>query len=219
MSQLFDPVKTQSTITDSVLVSFSGGKDSVVVMDLCYKYFKNVYPFFMYIVPGLRFQERMLQWYERRYGVEIIRIPHFETSNFYKYGSFRLSDWRVPIIKVNDVYDYVRDITGVKWIAAGERAADSIVRGAMIKHASSVEVLRGRFYPIAWWKKKDVLDYIRYHKLYLSPEQVQLGFSFRSLAGKELSVIKERYPEDYERILDYFPFAGAGVQRYEQFQK
>lgn len=36
------------------------GKDSIAVMDLCFKYFKHVQPFFMYMVPGLQFQEEAL---------------------------------------------------------------------------------------------------------------------------------------------------------------
>ena len=57
---LLDVIKTQSQITDSVLVSFSMGKDSIVTLDLCMKYFKHVQPFFMYLVPGLKFQDEAL---------------------------------------------------------------------------------------------------------------------------------------------------------------
>ena len=47
--------------------------------------------------------------------------------------------------------------------------------------------------------------------MYLSPEQKRLGFSFRSLDGSELAVIKENYPKDYAKILKVYPFAEASV--------
>lgn len=216
---LFDPIKTQSSVTDSVIVGFSGGKDSIVTLDLCFKYFKNVKPFFMYLVPDLEFQEKMLQWYENKYNTEIIRIPHFECSNFLKYGSFTLFDMNVDIVTINDTYEYLRQRTDIYWIAAGERCADSIVRNAMIKKSGSIDYKRGRFYPLAYWKKQEVLQYIKMKKLYLSPEQKKLGFSFRSLAGSEVSIIKEHYPNDYEKILKVYPFIGAGVERFEKYNK
>lgn len=216
---LFDPLKTQSRVTDSVIVGFSGGKDSIVTLDLCFRYFKRVVPFFMYLVPGLEFQEKMLRWYENKYKTEIIRIPHFEVSEFLKYGSFTLYDQNVDVVGITDTYEYIRQKTGIHWIAAGERCADSIVRNAMIKQSGSIDYKRGRFYPIAYWKKNDVMQYIKLRRLYLSPEQKKLGFSFRSLSGNELAVIKERYPNDYKKILRVYPFAGAAVERFEKYGK
>lgn len=216
---LFDPLKTQSRVTDSVIVGFSGGKDSIVTLDLCFRYFKRVQAFFMYLVPGLEFQEKMLRWYENKYKTEIIRIPHFEVSEFLKYGSFTLYDQNVDVVGITDTYEYIRQKTGIHWIAAGERCADSIVRNAMIKQSGSIDYKRGRFYPIAYWKKNDVMQYIKHKKLYLSPEQKKLGFSFRSLAGNELAVIKEHYPDDYKKILRVYPFAGAAVERFEKYGK
>lgn len=216
---LFDPLKTQSRVTDSVIVGFSGGKDSIVTLDLCFRYFKRVQAFFMYLVPGLEFQEKMLRWYENKYKTEIIRIPHFEVSEFLKYGSFTLYDQNVDVVGITDTYEYIRQKTGIHWIAAGERCADSIVRNAMIKQSGSIDYKRGRFYPIAYWKKNDVMQYIKLRRLYLSPEQKKLGFSFRSLSGNELAVIKEHYPDDYKKILRVYPFAGAAVERFEKYGK
>lgn len=216
---LFDPIKAQAKVTDAVLVGFSGGKDSIVTLDLCTRFFKRVQPFFMYICPDLEFQEKTLRWYEEKYGVEIIRIPHFDTSNYMRYGSFREFDFSVPEVDINDTYDYLRGKTGIHWICAGERIADSTIRRAMIKNVGSIDAKRGRFYPIANWTKHDVLKYIKLRNLKLPSDSKRLGFSFRSLDGKQLAAIRDMYPDDYEKILKLYPFAGAAVERYERYGK
>ena len=216
---LYDPIKTQSKVTDEVIVAFSGGKESVVVLDLCYRFFKKVHPFFMYIAPDLSFQERTLEWYEKKYQTEIIRLPHMDVSEFFHYGSFRIPDPTFPIVSINDIYQYVRLQTDTWWIAAGERIDDSIVRRAMMKKSGSIDVQRGRFYPVSAWKKREIIDYIKFHNLYLGQDSRKLGFSFKSLWGKELAMLKHYFPQDYEKVLKIYPFAAAGVKRYEDYGK
>ena len=216
---LYDIIKTQSRVTDSVIVAFSGGKESIVTLDLCFRYFKTVKPFFMYICPDLSFQEKTLQWYEKNYQTEITRLPHMDVSEFFHYGSFRPPDYSFPIISINDIYRYMRLENNIWWIAAGERIDDSIVRRAMMKKSGSIDVQRGRFYPVSAWKKKEIMAYIKHHNLYLSPDSRKLGFSFRSLDGNELLMIKQNFPDDYEKILKLYPFAGAGVKRAEEYGK
>ncbi|MEG0872969.1 MAG: phosphoadenosine phosphosulfate reductase family protein [Clostridia bacterium] len=215
---LIDSIKTASMITDKVLVSFSGGKDSVAVLNLCKKYFKEVQPFFMYYVKGLSFQEKLLQYYEKVLNIKIIRIPHFELSQFMRYGTFRQYDLNIPIITVKETYDYVRELTGIYWIAGGERIDDSIVRRAMIKNSGSIDEKRGRFFPVAYWNKKEVLKYVKHNKLKVSGESEKLGFSFRSLNSKDLIKIKKFYPNDYKKIKEWFPFAEASVKQGELYE-
>ncbi len=198
-SHLFDPIKVQSTISDSVLVGFSGGKDSAACLDLCFKYFKNVKPYFMYIVPDLEFQERTLNYYEKRYDTEFLRVPHFMLSDFLRYGTYRLPDLDVPMVKTVDLYNYMREKTDIYWIAAGERISDSIIRRAMIKESSSVDFKRGRFYPIAYWNINHVRSYNKQKRLPLSLENKTMGHSFRSLMYEDLSDIKKYFPRDYEK--------------------
>lgn len=171
----------------------------------------------MYLCPNLEFQEETLRWYEDRYGLEIIRLPHIDVSLFLKYGTFREMDLSVPNVSMNDVYSHVRKRTGIHWIAAGERISDSTIRRAMIKHSGTTDAKRGRFYPVANWSKKDILTYMKMKKLKLPKDSRELGFSFASLSGKELSTIKRVYPKDYEKILEMYPFAEAGVERYERY--
>lgn len=211
-TQLFVPIKTQSRITDSVLVAFSGGKDSVTCLDLAFKYFKNVKPFFMYLVPNLEFQERTLRYYEKKYNTEILRIPHFMLSDFLRYGTFRLPDLDVPMVKVVDIYNYLRELTGIYWIIAGERIADSMVRRAMIKESSSIDMNRGRFYPIAYWNVSQVRSYNKQNNLPLSLENRALGHSFRSLETKELKNIRDVFPNDYEKIKNFFPLCDVSIK-------
>lgn len=216
---LYDPIKAQSKITDSVIVAFSGGKESVVVADLCHRYFKNVKMFFMYICPDLSFQEKTLEWYEKKYQTEIIRIPHMDVSEFFHYGSFRAPDYTFPIVSINDIYKYVRLKTDIWWIAAGERINDSIVRRAMMKKSGSIDEQRGRIYPVSAWKKQEIIDYIKYHNLYLGADSRKMGFSFKTLEGRELMMVKENFPEDYDKLIHLYPFAGAGIKRVEEYGK
>ena len=214
---LFDALKAQAMITDSVIVGFSGGKDSIVTLDLCFRYFKRVQPFFMYICPNLSFQQSLIRWYETKYDTHIIQLPHFDTSGFMRYGSFRPGDASCPIISITDIYNYVRQQTGIWYIAAGERISDSIVRQAMIKHSGSIDRKRGRFYPLAYWNKSEVLRYVKTKKLKLGADSKALGFSYRSLDGKELKAVKDNFPDDYQKILKLYPFADAAVRRLEYY--
>lgn len=214
---LFDPVKAMCKITQKTVVLFSGGKDSVVTLDLCCKYFDEVQPVFMYLVKDLEFQERTIRWYEDKYGFKMLRIPHFMLSDFLRYGSFRMLDLTVPIVSTKEVYDYIREETGIYWISGGERISDSIIRRAMIKNSSSIDFNRGRFYPIAYWQKKHVMSYIKQNRLPMSLENRALGFSFRSLFGSELKTIKEKFPDDFQKIKDDFPLVEASIKWEEHY--
>lgn len=58
-----DVIRTFASMSDSVIVGFSGGKDSVVTLDLCRRYFppERCFVFYMYHVRGLSFHEAMIR--------------------------------------------------------------------------------------------------------------------------------------------------------------
>ena len=166
-------------------------------------------------MPVLSFQEATLRWREDRDGIEILRLPHPELAEWLQLGLFRHQGWSVLAIGVNDLFHDARVQTGVWWIAAGERIADSIWRWAMMKRAGSVDVKRGRFYPLMYWRTEDVLRYIARHRLKVSPEGRYLGHSFRSLESEEMFLTRMHYPADFRKIELWFPFVGAAVAKFE----
>lgn len=216
---LFDPVKTMSRVTDSINVGFSTGKESIVTLDLCFRYFKKVQPYFLYTVPNLSFQEKVIQWYEEKYGVEMIRMPAECVSEYFKYGCYRLSDMTFPIVSERDVMNYIRQKSDIYWVASGERIDDSLFRRAMIKHSGTISDVNGRMFPVATWKKSEILEYIKFHKLMIGKDSKLMGHSARVLQAQDLIVIRDNFPEDYERILHLYPFAEAAVKRIEAYGK
>ena len=218
-SSRYDPIRTMAKMTDEVIVAFSGGKESIVVLDMCMKHFKRVVPFFMYYIPGLSFQEKQLMWYENKYNIKIDRLPHFELSNLMRYGTLRNVDLDVPIIDINDIYEWERNKHGIFWIAAGERAGDSVIRGAMIKHSGSIDQKRGRMYPVAWWTKQEILDYVKIKKLYRGIDSRTFGTSFEGVNPRSFMFLKEHFPTDYQKALRLFPLGEGAIKRYEAYGK
>jgi len=203
-SALYDPIKTHAKMTDSVIVGFSGGKDSIVTLDLCCRYFKHVAAYELYTTPNLSWQERCFCEYERRYNIHIERLPNVCVAHNLKYGIYTVPDANVPIITLDDIYAYMRKITGYWWIAGGERASDSIERHALINKIGSADYDAGRFYPICYWKTKEILNYIKVRKLpYYNMRE---GWDARSLIE-----IQACFPQDWDKIHRLYPFLNVEI--------
>lgn len=219
---LYEAIKTASRYTDEAVVAFSCGKDAIVTLDLCARYLRRVEAFFMYIVPGLEFQEAFLRYTERRYNIRILRIPHWSTGRMFKYAVLRHPNAQavdIPTVKIEDIYSYVTNHFGIQYTATGEKRSDSQQRLFYIP-ASGVNEQKHRLYPLANWSGKQVFSYVRQHNLRLPADydmfkKIGSRGSFDGLAAENLRPLRERYPEDYKRICEYFPFAGAVLENEE----
>lgn len=208
--------------TSCVIVAFSGGKDSIVTLDLCARNFKRIEIFFMFWVLGLEFQEVLLRWAEQRYGVKIHRIPHFEIPrimNLQLLSWYRPSspEWRT--VRIRELEDHVRRHFGneLQWIASGERKTDSLERRAMMTVSGQWDKARLHYYPIMEWRTSQVWKYIRLRHLPVPAEYSFLRRSWYGFVGRDLVQIKKHYPGDYRRILEVFPFVDAITRRYELY--
>jgi phosphoadenosine phosphosulfate reductase len=205
----------------SCLVALSGGKDSLVTLDLACAAFGRVEAFYLYLVAGLQTFEAPVDAAARRHGIKVHKLPHFDLPRLIKYAVLRPHVPNAASIKELrwiDVNNAMRQSTGIGWIAAGERASDSIQRRFYTRQKDGVQPEHRRVFPIFDWLDSDVYGYLRVRGIpiptygaYTQPR----GSGF-SLDGAGLSWLKHANPSDYKRVLKVFPYAEAEVIRHER---
>ena len=212
-------------------VGYSAGKDSIAMLQLLIAHLERVHPYFLYQVAGLEFEERRLRAAERRYGVEIARFSspflhmRMKDGNF-RYASKKLANLRPVSVKV--LYAFIRSKLGATWVALGERWPDSLQRNAMIRKegVEGVDSSRKVWWPIGYWADKYLFNFIRTKRLPLPDEYRGMvetsrngGRQTRNLEGffwyDTALYVREKYPEDFKKILRAFPKLVAQIARYD----
>lgn len=197
----------------AVLVSFSGSKDSLVVLDLASRYFKTIKCFYMYVVDNLSFIESQLDFAREKYGVEVIKVPHWGYWQSKAQGVYcRKQD--VPNIRLLDIYRYLTAETGIDLIFTGAKKSDSMWRRQYTKQLG--ENFKNVINPIWNWNLYDVLAYLKLKEIPIPKTNNQIGggvdFTFSSLL-----FIYDNYPDDFDLIEQEFPFVRAVAKRREWF--
>lgn len=211
---MFD-LSIAARIRGHVAVGISCGKDATATLDLCSTRADRLSGFFLYMVPGLGFQERYLRYLEMRYSIQILRVPHFYNSTYRSSGAYcRPID--IPDVKQKDVFEFVREQTGAEWIALGEKKIDNPPRLWKLRKCQGVDEERRQIFPVANWTHNQVFNYLKQRCIPLPQDYRGGGItSFGGFVAKELSAIKKQYPEDYEKITQAYPFIGAAIKRAE----
>jgi phosphoadenosine phosphosulfate reductase len=199
--------------SDSVLVSYSGGKDAMVTLDLCVRVFRKVEGFFMYLVPGLEVIETALAEAEVRYGIKIRQYPHFGLRDALIYGLYCPNSYKhddLPSWKLKDIYRLARADSGIDVIATGMKRSDSLERRLNI--GKTLKDL----YPLAGWSKADVLAYLKIRGLAL-PDSAGGRSNAVDLSTKNLLWLHDSHPADFAKIETVFPYVRAAVYRREWY--
>ncbi len=212
-----------------VLVAFSGGKDAIAAeLALQDAGIETVLAHLFYIPgrnPGrtLDFVERGLTDLEQALGKPVHRYPH---PSFYRWLNnfvFQppercevIEAARLPIPDYATMWTFIREDLGLApdtWVADGVRASDSIVRRASFTRHGVMKPKDRKVSPVADWLKGEVLDRIAAANITLPVDYELFGRSFDGIDLRFLKPISERFPDDFARILDWFPLADLELFR------
>ena len=212
-----------------VLVAFSGGKDAIATELALQDAGIETVLAHLYYIPGrtpgrtLAFVEQGLTDLEQALGKPIHRYPH---PSFYRWLNnfvFQpperceiIEAAQLPTPDYAGMWALIRRDLGLPedtWVADGVRAADSIVRRASFSRHGIMKTKDRKVSPVADWLKAEVLDRISAAGITLPVDYELFGRSFDGIDHRFLQPISERFPADFERILDWFPLADLALFR------
>lgn len=210
-----------------VLLSFSGGKDSIGCWLRLAEVFgpEHVHPVFMYLVPNLEFVEQGIRYYEEAFGKHILRLPHPSLYRFMDELIYQspgnatvIEQATIPTFDYDFVFSAAKHVYGLDqdtYTAVGVRARDNLNRWASIKQWGAINLDRLTFYPVFDWDKDELLGAITGSGLQLPVDYRMFGRSYDGLDWRFTREIKEHYPNDYKTLLEWFPMIPAEEMKHE----
>jgi 3'-phosphoadenosine 5'-phosphosulfate sulfotransferase (PAPS reductase)/FAD synthetase len=223
-----DACKQVRARTDTCFLGFSAGKDSVATWLRLREFFPKVVPIFHYWLPDLEFVKKTLNYYEEYFQTRIVRLPHPGLSQMLRYGSFQPPEryqicewWGLDDADFREQCDFVAEDHGIDpanaWLAVGLRSADSVRRLMFFQKYGTVNERLCKFYPIAEYRKPDLIAAFEAARIKLAPEYAMMPRSFDGITIDYLRAIKENFPQDYARIVDWFPMVECEFYRAEVY--
>ncbi len=215
-------IKRAAEETDTVILMFSGGKDSIACLDLCCAHFKTVIPVHLYFVKGLKYKEKHMAHYAKRYGVDIAQFPRCEDlSRQMCSGSYQSKKKKVPKIRQYEMDLFLRRRLNIPWIVYGYKRADSLQRRGIMnancldgeQYMGGVDMRNRKIYPLANWSEKEVFKYLKMKRLPLPPDYAAGFRDINTFKGRALLWLYHNHPEDYETVKKQYPFIEAALIR------
>ena len=210
---------------DTAILSFSCGKDSIAAWLQMRDHFKKIVPYYLYLVPRLDFVEDSLRYYEDFFQTRIYRLPHPSLYRWMRLGIFATPP-RVAYLETLEIpaEDYTENMVGdmvrslgnlpaAAYVGIGIRAADSPQRQMMLKMSGSIDHAGKRFFPVYDWRKADVVKAIRDAGVKLPVDYRIWGRTFDGIDYRFLAPLREHFPDDYQRVLEWFPLADLEMFR------
>lgn len=206
----------------AVLYYSAGGKDSIALLDMLAGMFNKVICYYMYLIPDLDHVQPYIKWAKTKYNnVEIRQIKHFQRDYYDACGFFREPNISIKPRKIGEIEQAVREETGITYAFSGMKGVDGYMKRMRLKKFAKTGYVtdKGMVYPLALWTNKEVMQYIRVKNL-ITPfvydsKAVSQGFG---IDLNTLLLMREKYPNDYKRIILEFPYSEKLIFDYERKQ-
>lgn len=209
-----------SFLDKKILLGFSGGKDSLVCFDLCSKIIgkENIVPFFMEFIPNLRITKELLEEPIKRFDIKKIHFyPSEVFIKHYRYGYYGFENKRndaMPIITRKDIVLAALYELKLNKVVMGIKKIDNLkIKWQVEKN----QYFGGGIYPIYDWNLEDILTYLKINKIEI-PKHFYQGFRGVGLDDYSILYLNDFYPDDLDKIEEYFPFIKAIVKKYEYYK-
>jgi len=218
--------KQIADVSPTILLSFSLGKDSLGAWIALREsgLFENIIPFYGYLVPGLKFVDDALDYYEDFFQTKIHRYPAPTFYRMLKSGTF-MPLWHNRFMDeleleanwdYNDLAEIICEDRGLSedtFMATGVRAIDNMSRLAAMKKTGPITWNLLKFHPIWDWNKNMLMTKIHRAEVNLPADYLAFGRSFDGIDRRYIGPIKALWPEDYKRIKEFFPLIDAVLWR------
>lgn len=207
--------------TDSVILFYSAGKDSIALLDLVAPHFRRVVCVYMYFVKGMEHIQKYIEYSKNRYpNVEFYEVPHWNLTMILRAGLYCQPQPKVKLMKLADVARNCRLRFGIDWCLYGMKQSDNMFRGVMLRTdeyvLEAIEPKTKNAYPLSRWGNNDVLAYIRQRRL-PPPVRYSNGKKSQGLGFSEECFVymREHYPEDLKKVLQAFPLLEVILYKYD----
>lgn len=209
---------------ECILFHSATGKDSILLLDLLAKSFDKVVCVFMYMVDGLEYENKYIEYAEKKYdNVMFFKTPHFALYSFIKNGHLGIKkNISIPNMTISKIDKLVKCKFNIEYSFYGFKKVDGITRRMMLKDLhNNVSEKTKKAYPLANLTNNNVLDLINHFQL-IQP------FNYNKLKPSSgcdisdpifLSYMEKKYPNDLRKIIDTFPSCEVILFKYNQYGK
>lgn len=230
---LYDEVKKRGY---RLLMSFSCGADAIamflkVLEDGHFDMADGSY-FYYWFLPGVPWIEDWIDYFEDKYGVKIIKLPNPIFVNDQGIGFLQpplqaaatamlqktnYRYWKNDKAFLEHAVKVNQGLPESTLTAVGIKQGDSAMRRIQLRKNGGLSANRGKWYPIHDFENRDVIDIIKRHGVKVPYDYELFGISFENLDYRFSKPIKDRAPETYRIMKQWYPMIDMYIARHEHY--